>query len=290
MFKRVAIFGLGLLGGSLCKGLKRINPGIHIAAYGRDVAKLDPLLHDNYADEVRSYGDLSLAGIDLAVVAMPAKVSIEIIRLVLDHRELEDGAIITDVGSVKERIIASILECGRARQFIGCHPMAGSEKIGFEFSDGALFEGASVIVTPHRYNQNADISRIRKLWEMLGSKTFIVSPEEHDTFVAYTSHLPHIIASSLVALLDDFRRGCAPSRDLRPFVGRGFMDATRISSGSPDMWRDIVLLNKMNILDAVSLMIDKLEQLRNAIQDAESRTRFLHDYFIEAKKIRDMLE
>jgi prephenate dehydrogenase len=285
----VAIFGLGLLGGSLCKGLKKLNPGIHISAYGRDPARLGKVLRDRYVDEARGYDELSLAGIDLAVVATPVQASVGIIRRLLDHPELEDDAVVTDVGSVKEKIIESVLECKRVRQFVGCHPMAGSEKTGYEFSSGALFEGASIIVTPHQCNRETDIARIQELWEMLGACTYIVSPEKHDKFVSYTSHLPHVVASSLVSLLDDLSSDRAPSSGIGPFVGRGFLDVTRISSGSPEMWRDIVVFNKANILDAISRLIEKLNQLRGAMLDADSESRFLHDYFQHVKNIRDTL-
>jgi prephenate dehydrogenase len=289
MFKRVAVFGVGLLGGSLCKGLKKLNPDIHIAAYGRDSARLETVIRDRYADEARGYDEISLVGVDLIVVAAPVQASVGIIRRILDDRELRDDAVVTDVGSVKEKIIASVLECRRAPQFVGCHPMAGSEKAGYEFSSGSLFEGASVIITPHHYNREAEIARIRELWEMLGAYTFIVSPEMHDTYVSYTSHLPHVVASSLISLLDDFSRDRPPSTGIGPFVGRGFLDMTRISSGSPEMWRDIVVYNRTNIIDAISRLIEKLNRLRDAMFDADSESRFLHDYFQHVKNVRDTL-
>jgi prephenate dehydrogenase len=289
MFKKIAILGLGLLGGSICKGMKKLSPEIYISAYGRDVAKLQPALRGGYVDEVRGYDALSLSGIELAVVAMPIGASIEMIKQLLGHHELRDDSIVIDVGSVKEKIISSIQECRGAGRFIGCHPMAGSEKMGFEYSSASLFNEASVIITPHPNNRDMDITRIRELWEVLGAKCFIVSPHEHDSFVSYTSHLPHMIASSLVSLLNDFAHDHVASANLKAFIGRGFMDMTRISSGSPDMWRDIVLFNRRNILESLSLMIDRLEELQDAILNAESRTEYLHDYFIRAKNIRDLL-
>lgn len=290
MFKKIAVFGLGLLGGSICKGLKEIDPGIFITAYSRNTAKLEPPLREKFVDEIRGYNTLSLSGIDLAVVAMPVGASIEVIKQLLEHHELREDAIIIDVGSVKEKIIAAVQGCARARQFIGCHPMAGSEKTGFEFSNGALFSGASVIITPHRDNLKSDIFRVKELWELLGSLVVIISPAYHDLCVTYTSHLPHMTASSLVSLLIGFQKIRGSTDDIRSFIGRGFMDVTRISSGSPDMWRDIVLFNKKNVLDALSLMIEELSRLREAVNHSESRTRYLHDYFNKVKKTRDMLE
>jgi prephenate dehydrogenase len=290
MFKRVAVFGLGLLGGSICKGLKKVDSGIHITAYGRDSGRLKPALKDKYVDETRGYDDISLSGIDLAVVAMPIGASIGVIKQLLDHTELRDDALIIDVGSVKEKIITSIQEYANAGQFIGCHPMAGSEKMGYEFSQDDLFRGASVIITPHRGNRDDGITAVRGLWESLGSKAVIISPREHDLLVTYTSHLPHMMAGSLVSLLSNVGRKQTSSADIRSFIGRGFMDVTRISSGSPDMWRDIILFNKKNILDAMSLIIDELMRLRDAVSASEEKTGRLHDYFLKVKKIRDMLK
>jgi prephenate dehydrogenase len=289
MFKRIAIFGLGLLGGSICKGLKEIDPGIHVTAYGRDGLKLKPSMQGGFVDEVRGYDALALSGMDLGVVAMPVGASIGVIRRLLEHHEMGEDAIIIDVGSVKENIVTSVLDCKRAGQFVGCHPMAGSEKSGFEFSLGSLFEGASVIITPHQKNRDADIARVRELWESLGSRVVVISPEEHDMFVTYTSHLPHMVAGAMVSVLGGFRR-LHGEVDIKSFVGRGFLDVTRITSGSPDMWRDIVLCNKKNILDALSLMVEELVKLREAVNSARANGRHMHDYFTNVKKTRDTLE
>ncbi len=294
MFKKIAIFGLGLLGGSLCKGLKVLDPSIHVTAHGRDPSKLAPLTRGEYVDEVRDYGALSLSGIDLAVVAMPIGASIEMIRRLLEHHDLPEGAIVIDVGSVKGDIVASVRDCRRAGQFVGCHPMAGSEKSGFEFSHAALFKGASVIITPHPENRDSDIKKIREMWESLGSRIVIVSPEEHDMFVTFTSHLPHVVAGAVVGVLSGFQDthnavDMGSSIDIKSFIGKGFLDVTRITSSSPDMWRDIVLHNKQNILNALTLMIDELKKLFEVVSNAEPGER-LHEYFVRAKKMRDMLE
>jgi len=289
MFKKVAVFGLGLLGGSICRGLKKINADIRISAFGRNPAKLEPALKERIVDEVGSFDNISLSGVKLAVVSTPVDSSIDIIRRILSRGELDPDAIVIDVGSVKGKIIRSVESIERGGQFIGCHPMAGSEKMGYEYSRDDLFDGSSVIITPHARNREGDVRAVMQFWEALKALTVIISPEEHDIIMAYSSHLPHMVASSLVRVFYKFKQERG-SGDFGAFIGKGFLDATRISSGSPDMWRDIVALNRENILTALDRMIEELGILRNAVSGAEAETKPLHDYFSGAKSIRDGLK
>lgn len=289
MFKRIAIFGPGLLGGSICKKLKMIDPGVDITAYARDAARLAPALRGGHVDAVKGYESISLAGVDLAVVATPVDISIEILRKILEHPELKSDAIVIDVGSVKERVLESVADCARAGQFVGCHPMAGSEKMGFEFSEAELYAGATVIVTPHGGNDESTVRTVRNFWEWLGAQTVIATPRDHDIIIAQTSHLPHLMACSLMKVFSEFERRREHTNDIRPFIGKGFLDVTRISSGSPDMWRDITLLNRENILGALSRMIEELVHLKEIVSASDQRSREIHDYFAGAKKIRDLI-
>ena len=153
MFNTIAVFGLGLLGGSICRGIKKIHPGVRIHAYGRHPEKLEPALSSRFVDSIAGYDGISLAGVDLAVVSTPVSSSLEIINRVMAAPDLGPDTVVIDVGSVKEAIIRSVERLDRAGQFIGCHPMAGSEKMGYEHSRDDLFNGASVIITPHRLNR-----------------------------------------------------------------------------------------------------------------------------------------
>ncbi len=289
MFKKIAVLGLGLLGGSICRGLKKINADIRISAFGRNPENLEPALRDRIIDEAGGFDGMSLAGVELAVVSMPVESSIDIIRRVLSSPELDPGAIVIDVGSVKGTIVRSVERFERSDRFIGCHPMAGSEKMGYEYSREDLYSGSSVIITPHERNREADVNAVRRFWEALKALTVITSPEEHDLIMAYTSHLPHMVASSLVRVFSRFKEE-RPSGNFGPFIGKGFLDATRISSGSPDMWRDIAALNRENILAALDRMIEELGVLRDVISGSDAETKQLHDYFIRAKSVRDGLK
>lgn len=290
MFKKVAIFGLGLLGGSICRALKQQDPGVRISAFGRDLSRIGPALKDGSVDAAGTFDRISLSGVELAVVSTPVDSSIGIIRSILGHAELEPGAVVIDVGSVKETIVRGVMGLGRSGQFVGCHPMAGSEKTGYEYSRPDLYSGSSVIITPHGGNGEGDIARVARFWESLGARTTVVTPEEHDCIVAYTSHLPHMIASSLVEVFHEFRRDNEPPSGIGAFVGNGFRDVTRISSGSPDMWRDIALQNRDNISGAIDRMIEELERLKKLITGAGPEGGPVHDYFADAKKIRDGLK
>jgi prephenate dehydrogenase len=289
MFKKVAVFGLGLLGGSICRGLKKMNADIRISAFGRNPERLVPAQKSRVVDDIGSFDGISLSGVELAVVSTPVDSSIDIIKRILSHRELSPDAVIIDVGSVKEKIIRSVERLDRAEQFIGCHPMAGSEKMGYEYSRDDLFDGSSVIITPHDRNRENDILAVRRFWEALGALTILVTPEEHDLIVTYTSHLPHMVASSLIRVFHEFRQDHG-SDEFRAFIGKGFLDVTRISSGSPDMWRDIAALNRENICAALDSMIEELGRLRKVLSGTEADSKLLHDYFTGAKNIRDGLK
>ena len=288
MFNNIAVFGLGLLGGSVCKGLRRLDPGVRIAAYGRDPRRLESALSDGLIDAAGGFEDAVLAGTDLAVVSMPVDSSIEIIGKLLRNPDLGPSALVIDVGSVKEAIIRSVGQYGRADRFIGCHPMAGSEKMGYEHSRADLFEGASVIITPHGRNNEADVRAIAGFWERLGAVTTVVSPAEHDVIAAYTSHLPHLTASALVRVFEEFRDG--RSGDLGPFIGRGFRDMTRLSSGSPDMWRDIAIHNRNNLMEALDRMMAELARLKAALAADAKGAGEIHGYLAGAKIARDGLK
>lgn len=287
MFTTIALFGLGLLGGSICRGLKKTAPGTRIHAYGRSPERLAPALESRFVDSIGGFDRVSLAGVDLAVVSTPVDSSLEIIHRILSAPDLEPHAIVIDVGSVKERVISSVERLDRAGQFIGCHPMAGSEKMGYEHARDDLFSGASVIITPHRRNRAEDVAAVGRFWESLGARTLEVSPDEHDRIVTYTSHLPHLVAASLVAVFREFRtrRGVA---DPGAFIGNGFRDTTRVASGSPDMWRDISLMNRDNIIEAIDRMAAELGRIRKALSDTDGGR--LHEYFAGAKSVRDGLK
>ena len=284
MFKNVSVFGFGLLGGSICKKLKELHGAdVVLAAYGRNRSRLEPGLRDGTVDSIGGIEDASLAGADLVIVSTPIDSSIDIIISILDSGELGDSALVIDVGSVKGEIIRRIAPHPRSGQFIGCHPMAGSEKTGYEHGTASLYEGSTVIITPHLANRNEPVALVQRFWESLGARTHITTPELHDRMVSYTSHLPHVAACALVSQLISIAGVAGAADVLQPFIGNGLRDTTRIASGSPDMWRDIVISNADQIAARIDSLIGELTRFREHIGDAD----FLHGFFMKVKEYRD---
>ncbi|HQP48217.1 MAG TPA: prephenate dehydrogenase/arogenate dehydrogenase family protein [Spirochaetota bacterium] len=289
MFHKVAVFGLGLLGGSLAKALKKRFTDIEIVAFGRDPGKIKTALVDGCVDRMGDAADPDLAGIELVVVSVPVIASIQIIRSILDNATLEERALVIDVGSVKGEIVSSI-ECHeKAAQFIGCHPMAGSEKSGYEHVTADLYDDSSVIITPHEKNSSVDIDIIAGLWQSLNARTIVVPPELHDLIVAHTSHLPHMVSCAVVEQLMNSGLTERLGDSLSSFIGKGFMDVTRIAAGSPDMWREICLMNRSNICDAMTDIIARIISLRDIIAADSGSGDKLFRYFSDIKNFREPL-
>jgi len=251
MFQKISIIGLGLLGGSICRALRRRESGADITVYARSPEKLEKAVRDGTADRVLPVDEIAPAGADLVIICAPVIPSVDIVVSLLSMSALESQTLIIDVGSVKRPVVDVARDHERGGRFIGCHPMTGSEKTGYEYSSEDLYRGASVIITPHEHNDPEDIEKVERFWRDLGAKTVITTAEKHDSFVARTSHLPHLLACLLVGLADGAEEGI---EDPRPFIGNGFRDMTRIAGGSPEMWADIFTANGDNMEKALALL------------------------------------
>lgn len=286
MFDRIAIFGLGLLGGSLCKALRRLPGGRQIVAYARNPEKLSGALEESVVDEVLPIGGFSPAGKNLIVIATPILASIEILKKVLNHGELESDALIIDMGSAKCVLVEEALQHGRADRFVGCHPMTGSEMSGYGHSRGDLFSGASVIITPHRRNSYDDIEKIRRFWHALDARTSVCPPAQHDAAVARTSHAVHLVSCALAEAVGAYAQGLKES-DIRDFIGNGFRDATRIAKGSPGMWGEILRANDREIGETLDELIERLRELRKLLSRGEEGDAALAEFLERARSFRD---
>lgn len=286
--RNVAVYGLGLLGGSLCMNLRKKVPGARLAAYGRSVERLRPALDEGTVDRIGTIDDADLCGADLVVVAMPVAASIDIIQSILGNGGLGDGALVIDVGSVKEEIVRGVIGHPRAGRFVGCHPMAGSEKTGYRNGREDLYEGSSVIITPHEKNEGSDIEKISQFWRGLGARTVLTSPGEHDALVARTSHLPHMVSCVLVdqlaAVIGDENRDRAGH-----FIGRGFKDMTRIAAGSEELWSEICMLNAGNITAAMDDLMERLAEVRRMISGVRENPDALNEYLAVIRNLREGL-
>jgi len=287
--QRIAIIGLGLLGGSICKRVRKVFPDTIIDAYGRSPSRLEAALEDGVIDSARGLDQISLSGVDLAVVCTTVISSIDIILAMLGREDCAPATRIIDVGSVKSAIVKAVESSPRAGQFIPCHPMAGSEKMGYEHSREDLFDGATVVITPHAGNAVEDIASIGRFWEAMGASIVSMTPEAHDEIAAHTSHLPHLTACALVRVFDKFR--CAKmAREIGALIGRGFLDTTRVAAGSPEMWRDIAALNADQIFLALDRLSDEVQWLKQAVRDAPRDSERLAEYLAVAKRIREELD
>lgn len=257
-FGTVGIFGVGLLGGSLGLALKAQGLSEKVVGIGRNRQRLQLAFEKGAVDEVSTDLSEAASGIDLLVIATP-------VELIPDFAEqaaekMKPGSIITDVGSTKERIVVESekrLEGGLVH-FIGSHPMAGSEKTGVQAARKELFQGAICFVTPSDRTAIEALDIVEQLWKSVGGRTQIVSPDKHDRLVAISSHLPHLLASMLSYYAKDQHKAL---EELTLAIGTGFKDTTRIAAGSEELWTDICLHNKDNLIDTLTEFKSLLEQL-----------------------------
>ncbi len=280
-FSNILIISAGLMGGSLakaarCIGVKTIN------AACRSLKSAEKTRKTNIFDKVSAnLFDKKLCGsADLIVVCSPVSKISEIINNIAPN--VSESSIITDVGSIKKNISSGIKKEYK-KLFIGSHPMAGSEKFGVENADEHLYENAVVIVTQEKKTDITKMRRLINFWESLKSCVKILDSDTHDKIVAYISHLPHITAAALV------NSAATPklSADVLQFAGGGFKDTTRIASSSAELWKDICLNNRANIMPSIDTIINELTQFKNAL--ANKNEIKLVKLFSNAAEVRDKI-
>ena len=262
----VAIVGVGLIGGSIAAALRTHGYTGSIVGVGRNEARIQAAARQ---------GLLTLGTTDIAEAASQA--SLFVFCTPVDHiaqgiREAAAisgrGTLFTDAGSVKESICRALADgMPDGREFVGSHPIAGSEKRGFEHAIADLFQDRTCVVTPTDSTSENARQRVTHLWRCLGSEVIELTPAEHDRRLALTSHLPHVIAASLARILDE---------SAHPFTGSGFRDTTRIAGGDPKLWTAICKANGKQILSALDCYQSGLQEFREALaSENEGRLRTL---------------
>lgn len=263
LFKKAAIVGMGLIGGSLGLAINRKSLAGEIIGLGRSPGALDIALEYGAAHRV-STDSRSLAGCDLVIVATPVGSTIGILAEISPY--LSPGALVTDVGSTKAHIVEEsrgVLPEGVS--FIGGHPMAGSEKEGISGADPYLFENAFYVITPRPGTPEDHLRKLVGLVEGVGARPVLMDPVEHDLSVAAVSHLPHLTAATLVNCLFDL-----PGHEKMSLLAAGgFRDTTRIAAGSPGMWRDIFMTNREFILKSLSAFRKRLDEFQEALESSD---------------------
>lgn len=257
--------GFGLIGGSIARGLKRARPEIRIKAYMRTRSKLEQARQDGIVDEILDGVGEPLRECDIIFLCTPVEYNAQYLSDIRPY--LKPGAVITDVGSTKTDIHRAVISLGMEDRFVGGHPMAGSEKTGYENASDHLLENAYYIITPTAHSRQEDVDRLVAVAQLIGSIPIVLDYHQHDRIVAAISHLPHLIASSLVNLVRD---SDTSEGLMKRLAAGGFKDITRIASSSPEMWEQICMTNTGPICDMLEAYIGSLNQILDGLRQKDS--------------------
>jgi len=279
MMKKVCIIGIGLIGGSLAKAIKKTHQSEIVFGYGRDEERLERAQKGNLIDQYSKNMGEALDGANMVIIATPVGSYESILKEMKPH--IVKDMVISDVGSTKVSVIEAVKAVfdGVFDNFIPAHPIAGKEKSGFEVSDADLFVNKKVIITPLENNNPESIKILTKMWEEIGAEVDFMTPQSHDDLLGMTSHLPHMLAFSLVNYL------VSQHPEASVYAAGGFKDFSRIASGDAIMWRDICLHNRDAIIAHIKGYQESLNTLVEAI-DSQNKDQ-LESLFREAKNTRD---
>jgi prephenate dehydrogenase len=277
----IAIVGLGLLGGSIGLAVRERHIAKRVVGIGRDLARLREAENRHAVTEVTTDLVAGVRDANLVVICTPVETVVDFVRQIAPA--VGKGTLITDVGSTKASIVAgadSVLADGKGlwASFVGSHPLAGSEKNGVQFAKPDLFEERTVVVTPSDATAAEAVDKIERFWQALGAKTVRTSPQAHDVAIAATSHLPHLVASALAA--------ATPANDL-PLAAAGWSDTTRIAAGDIELWRQILLDNRVHTLKALARFEKVIAEFRAALQANDSAA--LLRLLTQGKRNRDFV-
>jgi prephenate dehydrogenase len=280
--ENIGFAGLGLIGGTIARAIRNVYPDNLICAYDPDLAALRESRFDGVID--RAFGSVKeLASCDLIFFCAPVAINCENMAALAPY--IKEEIILTDVSSVKGSIHKAVRGLGLSGHFIGGHPMTGSERTGYRNSDPALLENAYYLLAPEPEFPEEATVWMNDFIRSLGALPLTVSCEEHDFATAAISHVPHVIAASLVNLVRD---SDSPDEIMHTIAAGGFKDITRIASSSPVMWQHILLNNRDNILKLVDSYTAELGKIREAI--AAGNADGIYDYFDSARSYRDSFD
>jgi len=283
MINRLAIVGVGLIGGSLALALKQAGAVGHVAGCGRNQKNLDKAVQLGVIDSYEESISDAVKGADIVVLAVPLGAMQSVFVQIKDV--IGDTTVITDVGSAKQSVvdIASANLGPRIGQFVPGHPIAGTEKSGVEAGFASLYQNRRVILTPLDSTDPAAIARIDAMWRQCGASVEYLGVGHHDKVLAATSHLPHMLAYALVNYLSRLN----DHEEIFNYAAGGFRDFTRIASSDPVMWRDVCISNGDALLTLIEGYKNELDQVSAAIRDADHE--HLLQLFGKAKSERDSL-
>ncbi|MBI5656122.1 MAG: prephenate dehydrogenase/arogenate dehydrogenase family protein [Geobacter sp.] len=283
LINRLAIVGVGLIGGSLARILREKNEVGEVVGIGRGKDNLERAVElgviDRYCHDPRE----GVAGADMVFLATPVCTIADLVGEIAPA--LAPGCVVTDGGSVKGEIVSAcepLMPAGR--HFIGGHPIAGTEKSGVEASFAELYQGRRCIITPTERSDRGALETVVRMWELTGSEVVLMDVAKHDRVVAAISHLPHMVAYSLVNAVGEYD-GC--DENILKYSAGGFRDFTRIASSDPVMWRDIALMNRGSVLEMMDFFAGYYAELRELVAQGDGEA--LERFFARSKQYRDGL-
>jgi prephenate dehydrogenase len=280
-FPKVAVVGVGLIGGSFALALKQAKLCGHVVGVGRGAANLMLAMERGVIDAVEPDAGRAAADADLVYVATPVS-HFESVLLSIKPA-LKAGAIVTDGGSTKRDVVAAARAAlgAKIHQFVPAHPIAGAEKSGAGAASAGLFRGKRLVLAPIAENDEKDVQALVALWTAFGARVSRMTPEEHDSVFGAVSHLPHVLAYALVSDI----AGRPDAARLFGYAGAGFRDFTRIASSHPEMWRDICIANRDRLLQDIEKFTDELAKIEKMLQAGDAAA--LEALFSRARSARE---
>ena len=281
LFGTVAIIGIGLIGSSIARGIKKYNIANKVVGYAKTLKTRKKAMDLGYMDQVFDSASDAIQNANLVILCVPVGANRDIMIEISDN--LSEGTILTDVGSVKAEVIKQLHDIvPDTVSFVPAHPIAGTEFSGPESGFAELFDNKWCVLTPYEKCRKQDVEKVKNFWERLGMNVDEMSPEYHDLVLAITSHIPHLIAYNIVGTATNLAE--ITRKEVTKYAAGGFRDFTRIASSDPIMWRDIFLNNQEAVLEMLDKFSDDLSSLREAIKKKDGQE--LQKYFTKTREIR----
>ncbi|WP_119082152.1 prephenate/arogenate dehydrogenase family protein [Altererythrobacter sp. B11] len=279
-FRKVAIIGLGLLGGSIGLAIRAHLPGITSTGYDIDPAVRQRATERELADRICETAEEAVTGADLVILCVPVGAMGSVASLIAPV--LSPDALVSDVGSSKRTISRALAEALPGHDVIPAHPVAGTEDSGPDAGFATLFHQRWCIVTPPEGADAGKLAALVAFWQALGATVDTMDPEHHDRVLAVTSHIPHLIAYTIVGTASDLEE--VTRSEVIKYSAGGFRDFTRIAASDPTMWRDVFLHNRDAVLEMLDRFLTDLALMREAIRASDGETMF--DWFTRTREIR----
>jgi len=280
-WQKIALVGVGLLGGSVGLAVRQRRLAAQVVGYVRRQASIEECVKAGAVDSATMVLAQAVENADLVILGTPIGQMLDLTKQMLPS--LKRGAVVTDVGSVKgqpaQELTTLIANAGAC--FIGSHPMAGAEKMGVSAARADLFQNAVCVVSPTPKSPAAEVKKLEEFWKELGGKPLRLKPDLHDELVSRSSHLPHVVAAELA----NYVLSPALPKHQAQLCATGFRDMTRIASGSPEMWRDISIANSKHLSQVLGVFIEDLQEFQLALNNGDVKA--IEEFFVKAKQRRD---